>query len=158
MSPVAVVFRKLRVHKEACWKYLKHATTKQSVYEFWSASENARRGQNAFLGFSASVTASITPPGSTHLIATLPHIILLTFLSLYFVILYILNMNFKIFFHQNNFGFLQNSLGASRYKIQILTCYLLPLSFGHALSSLIFNYFRDFLDFQQSMNKLHDSK
>ena len=119
------------------------------VYEFWSASENARRGQNAFLGFSASVTASITPPGSTHLIATLPHIILLTFLSLYFVILYILNMNFKIFFHQNNFGFLQNSLRASRCKIPILTCYLLPFSSEHALSlfSSIFNHFHDFLDF-----------
>ena len=101
-------------------------------------------------GFNTGKTVSIWFPGSTHIIATLPHIILLMFLFLYFVILYILNMNFKIFFHQNNFGFLQNSLGASRYKIQILTCYLLPLSFGHALSSLIFNYFRDFLDFQQA--------
>ena len=56
----------------------------------------------------------------------------------------------KSFFHQNNFGFLQNSLGVSRYKIPILTCYLLPLSFGYALSMfyLIFNYFCVFLDFQ----------
>ncbi|CBI38047.3 unnamed protein product, partial [Vitis vinifera] len=46
-------------------------------------------------------------------------------------------------------------LRVSRYKIQILTCYLLPLSFGHALSlfSLIFNYFRDFLDFPQAWTK-----
>ena len=73
-------------------------------------------------GFNTGKTVSIWFPGSTHIIATLPHIILLMFLFLYFVILYILNMNFKIFFHQNNFGFLQNSLGASRYKIQILTC------------------------------------
>ena len=67
------------------------------------------------------------------------------------VLLRVLNCVFKIVFIQIILTLGNYPQTLSRYKIPVLTCYLLPLSFGYALSKfyLIFNYFFCvFLDFQ----------
>ena len=62
---------------------------------------------------------------------------------------YCFKLNFWTIVQLNIPSFEKSILGASRCKIPILTCYLLPFSSGLALSlfSFIFNYFHDFLDF-----------
>ena len=59
------------------------------------------------------------------------------------VLLRVLNCVFKIVFIQITLTLGNYPQTLSRYKIPVLTCYLLPLSFGYALSTfyLIFNYF-----------------
>ena len=73
------------------WKSPKLGTT--------GSHRKCQKGAERILGFNTNIAVSITSPSSTHRIATLPHVILpLMFLFLYFVILYILNLDFKTFF------------------------------------------------------------
>ena len=79
------------------------------------------------------------------------YIHLLPYLPLWLRI-YCFKLNFKTIVQLNIPNFEKSILEASRYEIPILSCCLLPFSFGHALSLFypIFNYFHDFLDFQQA--------
>ena len=110
-------------------------------------------GQNVFWDSTSARQSQILFPGSTQ--SWQPCYTHLLLYLLLWLGTYCFELNFWTIVQLNIPSFEKSILGTSRYKIPILTCYLLPFSFGHALSLfyLIFNYFHDFLDFQQAWIK-----